>query len=370
MHQTLAAVLLAAGTLAAQTPTALLMDTTLDQLWTVDLNTGLATFLVQVTGVATAADLAWREDTRELWTVDLSGGAIGVIDQATGLFTARGATGLSGWQGIAWDPHTRKFYLANQDGNNHVFDPVSGLTTLLGASGFNLVTALAVDAAGTLIGIQFSAPGNLISISKTTGAGTIIAPTSTFNMQGMAHHPDGRLFAVNTSTDSLYLIDQFTGTTTLVGAHGVPATFFAKGFEITGTEAMNGGQGCRDGSGALRNMTVSGTVAINNFFLTGIEPGPTVLPAFFLIGLSASSLGAFPLPADLTPRGAPGCWLYSSSDAIVFTVTGGQVAFVVPNSPSYIGFVVVNQGLILDPNAGANALGIAMTNVQRIAVGP
>jgi hypothetical protein len=358
--------LFAAG-LAAQNPTALVIDTTLDQLWTVDLNTGLATFLVQTTA-GTAADLAWREDTKELWTVDLGTGAAGVIDMVTGAVTTRFATGFTGWQGMAWDPYTRKFYMANQDGNNYVLDPATGMTTLLGLSGFGLVTGLAVDAQGTLLGIQFSSPGNLIRIDKTTGAGTIIAPTTSFNMQGIAHHPDGRLFASNTSTDSLYLIDQVTGATTLVGSHGVPTAFFGKGFEILDTQALNGGHGCADGTGAMRAMTASGTIAVNNLFSSGIEQGPVVLPAFVLIGLSSTALGATPLPADLTPLGAPGCTVYSSSNVNLFALTGSQITFFVPPSPSYVGFMLFNQGLILDGSPGRNALGIATTNLQRIVV--
>jgi len=358
--------LLATG-LAAQNPTALVIDTTLDQLWTVDLNTGLATFLVQTTA-GTAADLAWREDTKELWTVDLGTGAAGVIDIGTGVVTTRFPTGFTGWQGMAWDPYTHKFYMANQDGNNYVLDPATGLTTLMGPAGFTLITALAVDAQGTLLGIQFNGTPSLVRIDKTTGAATAIATTSPANMQGMAHHPDGRLFAVNTTTHSLYQIDPVTGNTTLIGATGMPSSAFTKGFEILDTQALNGGHGCADGTGAMRAMTASGTIAVNNLFSSRIEQGPVVLPAFVLIGLSSTALGATPLPADLTPFGAPGCTLYSSSNVNLFALTGSQITFFVPPSPSYVGFMLFNQGLILDGSPGRNALGIATTNLQRIVV--
>jgi hypothetical protein len=365
----IAATLFAAG-LAAQGPTALVIDTTLRQLWTVDLNTGNCTFLIQTTGVGTAADLAFREDTNELWTVDLAGGNAGVIDLVTGAFTTRWPSlAAGGWQGMAWDPYTRKFYLANQNGNNYSLEPVSGTFTLLGASGFSLITALSVDAQGTLLGIQFNGTPSLVRIDKTTGVATAIATTSPANMQGMAHHPDGRLFAVNSTTRSLYTIDQVTGNTVLVGAlGGLASNAFTKGFEILGTQALNGGHGCPDGSGATRAMTASGTIAINNIFNCGIEQGPAVLPAFVLIGLSSTSIGALPLPVDLSNYGAPGCFVYSSADVNLFSLTGSTITFFAPNSPSYIGFMFFNQGMILDGNPGHNALGIATTGLQRIVV--
>jgi hypothetical protein len=301
--------------------------------------------------------------------VDLGGVGAGVIDLVTGAFTTRfPVVPTTGWQGMAWDPYTRKFFMANQDGNNYVLDPSTGLTTLLGPSGFSLLTALAVDAQGTLLGIQFSGTPSLVRIDKTTGIATAIAATSPANMQGMAHHPDGRLFAVNTTTDSLYVIDQVTGNTTLVGAFGLPTAAFTKGFEILDTQALNGGHGCADGTGAVRAMTASGTIAVNNLFSSGIEQGPVVLPAFVLIGLSSTALGATPLPADLTPLGAPGCTVYSSSNVNLFALTGSQITFFVPPSPSYVGFMLFNQGLILDGSPGRNALGIATTNLQRIVV--
>src|SRR5690606_40524247 len=103
-HPLLPAILvLSPAALPAQ---AYILDSTLDILFTVDLNTGLATQVASTfnNGLDTPADLAWRTDTREMWTIDLSGGELGTIDIATGTFTPVIQTGLSGWQSLAWDP--------------------------------------------------------------------------------------------------------------------------------------------------------------------------------------------------------------------------------------------------------------------------
>lgn len=365
-HSLLLAGLLA-GSLTAQLPQGLLIDTTLDQLFTVDLTTGAATFLVQVTGLSTAADLAWREDTRELWSVDLSGGAAGTIDLTTGAFTPIFATGQNGWQGMAWDPLTRRFYLANQSGSNFVLDPATGATTLLGPAGFSLLTGLAVDAHGTLWGIDFST-GRLVTIDKTTGAGTAVSTVSPANFQGIAFAPDGRLYGENTTTDALYLIDPVTGAATLLGTNGGGVTF-AKGMEILGTEFNNGGRGCPDGNNELRSIVGGGVPARNSTFTVTVEQGSTPVPCFVVLGLSNTTLGGvIPLPADLGSRGAPGCTLYSSADAVNFSVSGFPIPVRLGNNPAFVGALLFNQGLVLDISSNPNALGIVTTPMQRVVI--
>src|SRR5690606_29224006 len=160
MQRFLLTAALAAVPLCAQGPVAYLVDSNLDQLYTVDLATGNTTLIASTNnnGLGTPAGLAWREDTAELWTIDLAGGEVGTIDVTNGTFTPVFQTNLSGWQAIAWDDFTRTFHLANQNGQNYVLDPATGTTTLLGASGASLITCSDVDAAGDLFGINFFTP--------------------------------------------------------------------------------------------------------------------------------------------------------------------------------------------------------------------
>jgi len=89
---------------------------------------------------------------------------------------------------------------------------------------------------------------------------------------------------------------------------------------------------------------------------------------FLAIGFSNTMIGSFPLPFSLAPLGAPGCFVLTSADTTVFTLTGLPVTFGVPNDPGYIGLRLFNQGLIPDLNVGANPLGLVTTDLQVITI--
>ncbi|MBP8298791.1 MAG: hypothetical protein KA020_00390 [Planctomycetes bacterium] len=272
----LAGLLLAtASTLTAQASTGYLVDSNSDQLFTVDIATGAATFIASTfnNGLDTPADLSWRSATNELWTIDLAGGEVGTIDVLTGAFTPVYQTNLSGWQGMTWDETTQMFYLANQSGSNYSLDPVSGVTTLLGVAGFSLLTSLDTDAAGNLFGCDFTT-GALVSIDKVTGAGTLISTCQTTNIQGLGiDQATGVWYGCSTASSSLFSIDPLTGVSTLVGAHGAGITF-AKGFDLIDggggnfATKTNYGTGCNNsyasffesfGAFDLNNTTLSFT---------------------------------------------------------------------------------------------------------------
>lgn len=263
-----------AASLAAQSPTAYLVDSNLDQLFTVDLNTGAATFLAATlnNGLDTPADLTWRPSTSELWTIDLSGGEVGTIDRVTGTFAPLFQTNLSGWQGMAWDEGTQMFYLANQSGQLYTLDPATGVTAPLGGGGTGLITALAVDGNTDLYGINFST-GVVSRIDKASGLLTTVCTTIT-NLQGLGIDPTGVWYAANTSNASLYRIDPLTGTATLVGANG-SGVQFAKGFTIAaggGSYASKHtyGAGCYTGFGSFYE---SGPFDLSNTSLQLVPAG-------------------------------------------------------------------------------------------------
>ncbi len=209
----LASILLA----AASAQTGYVVDSDQDMLYSIDLATANVTPIGSTlnNGLATPAGLAWRTDLNELWTVDLAGGEVGPIDVTNGTFTPVLQTGLSGWQGFAWDASRSKFVLANQNDNNYELDPVTGVTTLLGNSGFGLITAMDFDPAGVLWGIDLG--GAVVSIDTTTGVGTQTATTTT-TIQGLAIDNAGIWYAVTTTNDSLYTIDPASGAATLISA--------------------------------------------------------------------------------------------------------------------------------------------------------
>ncbi|MBK8979198.1 MAG: hypothetical protein IPM29_25155 [Planctomycetes bacterium] len=359
--------LVAAAVLAsvASAQVAYLVDSDQDRLYTCDLNTGAVTFVASTlnNNLSTPAGLAWRDDTAELYTIDLAGGEVGTIDVANGTFTPVFQTSLSGWQGIAWDPAGQVFYLANQNDNTYVLDPATGTTTLLGNSGFGLITAMDIDASGTVWGIDFTT-GAIVRVDKVTGVGTQVATTIT-NIQGLAIDAAGRWFGINTTTDSLYSIDPVSGTATLIGQN--IGTQFVKGFEIADSAISNYGTACRDGNGDLRRMQVTGSSQIGTQLFIAMEQGSVQAGGALLFGYSSTQFGAFSLPLDLTPFGAPSCFLLNSADAPLGPiVTGIPLPLPVPNAPNLVGFVLYIQGVIADQSPNRNALGIALTDGARI----
>ena len=361
--------LLCSTSIALGQSAAYLVDTSADQLLQVDLATGLTTLVGSVLpGPGTCADLAWREDTRQMWTLDLGGIGLGTLDLATGAWTAVWpANPTTGWQGFAWDPTTQNFFASNQNDQLYRIDPTTGVFTLVGTTNTSyLITALTVDARGVLYGIDFST-GTIASIDKTTAATTPLVTAMT-NIQGFDITPEGIWYGVNTTTDSLYIIDPVNGGVTLVGSTGAAAQF-AKGFQVIDTAVSRGGSACADGNGSTRRMTWTGSSAVGNTVALDVEPGSAPALAVVFLGLSAETYGPLTLPFDMAPLGAPGCKLHTSSDiglGPVVAGTGGVPVFVPPATTP--GFQFFAQGVVLDGSATPNALGLAFTDFVRVVI--
>lgn len=361
--------LLLSSSLAAQTAYAI--DTNLDQLFTVDLATGAVTLVVSVAnnGLATAADLCWRDDTQELWTIDLSGGEAGPIDPFSGNFTPIWNTGVSGWQGMAWDHTAGLFYCHNQSHTLYTLDPATGVLSMVGApiATQPLITAIEVDAIGRLWGMDFSA-GAIVQLDKTTGQEILrITTPGLTQVQGMAIAGDGTWYAISTGTDSLYSVDPRTGASVLLGPN--TGTGFVKAFAITGSALQRGGEACADGAGQVRRMQWSGGSNIGNSVLHSCDAGVVPTLAFFAYGLSATQAGPFALPLDMGLIGAPGCKLLQSADVIAGPVqTGSQTVITIPANPGLVGITIWAQGLILDTSGNPNPAGLAFSDALKMTI--
>jgi hypothetical protein len=281
---------------AASAQTGYVVDSNLDQLYSIDLTTATVTLIGSTfnNALGTPAGLAWRSDVNQLWTIDLDGGEVGFIDVGNATFTSVYISGLNGWQGIAWDELSSRFILVNQNGSNYELDPVTGMTTLLGPSGFGLITASDFDPNGVLWGIDFG--GSIVMIDTVTGAATLTAST-TGSFQGLAIDDAGVWYGVNTTSDSLFIIDPVSGTATLVGP--MTGLQFSKGFEIptVGGPSGVGSNYCTanpnsTGQTGLISGTGSASVAANDltleasglplnafgYFITSLTQGNTPNP--------------------------------------------------------------------------------------------
>jgi len=270
---------------------------------------------------------------------------------------------------MAWDHTSKLFYLHNQSDVLYTLDPVTGALVTIGtmAPTTPLVTGLEVDAVGRLWGMDFSA-GAILQIDKATGLEIARIPTPGLTqVQGFGISAEGVWYAVSTGTDSLYVVDDVTGTSVLIGAN--TGTQFAKGFVVTGSAVQRGGQACADGAGTVRRMTWSGGSNLGNLVLHGCDAGAVPTVTFVAYGFSATQVGPFSLPLDMGMFGAPGCHLYQSLEAIGGPVpTGSQLAFVVPNNPGMVGISVYVQCPILDTSASPNAAGLAFSDALKFTI--
>lgn len=88
-------------------------------------------------------------------------------------------------------------------------------------------------------------------------------------------------------------------------------------------------------------------------------------------GISASRFGAFTLPLDLAPLGAPGCLLRTSidyTDAFTADAQGRlRAPLRLPNDADLVGRTFYQQAAVLDP--AANALALTLSDAAEVLVG-
>ena len=91
--------------------------------------------------------------------------------------------------------------------------------------------------------------------------------------------------------------------------------------------------------------------------------------ALLVTGLSESTWSGLPLPLNLLPAGAPGCWALASLDASNLGVATGGVAtisFPIPASGA-LGFRIFQQAVVVD--SASNSLGLVVSNAIEQFIG-
>lgn len=119
----------------------------------------------------------------------------------------------------------------NNLSNLYTINPATGAATLVGNTGFRLVSGIDFDSSGVLYGIGEVNPGGspplagalqLITIDRLTGVGTAVGnlgPTNAQTFQDISfRNSDGQLFAYGSG--ELYTINKSTGAATLKGPTG------------------------------------------------------------------------------------------------------------------------------------------------------
>ena len=117
----------------------------------------------------------------------------------------------------------------------------------------------------------------------------------------------------------------------------------------------------------LRNADVP---RIGQAFHLDIRGGTPSTFAFLAWGLNTFSWNGLPLPFEMTPFGAVGCYIYTSSDFVALHLLdaagAATVTTQIPASTSLSGVAFVNQVL---PYFPGNSLGFLATNMGRGVIG-
>jgi DNA-binding beta-propeller fold protein YncE len=190
-------------------------------LYELNLVTGALSRVAQI-GLSAPADIAYDPLLNVFYGVS---GSLLCSITPTGVMTSIGPTGLTGFafefvSGVAFDPGTRTLYGTNAS-NLLTFDLTSGAAATIGPIGFGNTMDLAFDA-GTSTLFGSVASGQLITINRTTGAGTLVGGFGAIvGIDGLAIDPGtGTLYATSGFTGSLYTVNKTTAALTMVGPLG------------------------------------------------------------------------------------------------------------------------------------------------------
>ncbi len=118
-------------------------------------------------------------------------------------------------------------------------------------------------------------------------------------------------------------------------------------------------------------LTASGSPDAGSSYTLDLLNARASVPALVSIGFSGVTWGGAPLPLDLAPLQAPGCFIFNSIDQqIALTTSGGGTASTtlsIPSGSSLVGMTAYHQVLAIDPLA--NVLGLTTSNSLEVVFG-
>ena len=159
------------------------------QLLTIDTNTGDVT-AAPLLPVDTISALAFDPSRNQFYAHDINDDRLYTIDPETGFasFVAN-LFDFDGISSLTYDPDLDTLFATEIFSDQLLsIDPDTGAVTVVGQTGFFSIESLALDpVSGKLFGID-NAADQLVSIDKLTAQTTAIAPVST-NIQGLTFIP-------------------------------------------------------------------------------------------------------------------------------------------------------------------------------------
>tara|TARA_R110002096_G_scaffold21495_4_gene69837 strand:- start:31 stop:1206 length:1176 start_codon:yes stop_codon:yes gene_type:complete len=314
------------------------------------IGTPLTTFTSATCSPAlpTPNDITYDPATQTLWLVENGGGGTVLQMDLQG-------NCLGGWSlsqslvnavGICVDRQTGTLFIShtggvvqydmagNQLSGGFSFMPASGSAILSGITHVPATDRFLITQSGGSSIYEVDRGGSLISTTQLSGIG---------NTQGLHYNP---------LAQELTIIDNSL------------STAFVFSLPFCSGSLTQQGVGCADGSGLTVWLGASGCADIGNTVLLESFSGPNALPMLFAGGVSNSVASGVALPFDLGPLGAPSCWLYTSSEAVIASPQVGNKAtlpFPIPNNQALAGATVFLQAVTFDITL-ASPLQIATSN--------
>jgi hypothetical protein len=139
-----------------------------------------------------------------------------------------------------------------------------GPTGIIGDLGFPGVPSLAIKSTGEMFATDIGNSSGLWRVDAATGAGTFVALTGLFAVDAIAFDGNDVLYAMD-SNNNLYIVDETTGATTLVGP--TAAGNCCRGIEFDPTTGIlwggEGGPGGNDGIHTINTTTGAATLVGN-----------------------------------------------------------------------------------------------------------
>ncbi len=193
-------------------------------------NPDTATVIASVNGIQPFGGTFDASHTDFMYIIDNSDGNIKKINITTGTITTVGPAGLQSGDtptGLTCDKTTGILYASSASGSDsriYTIDPVTGASTIIGATGIPALIDITVDGSGQMYGYDITGD-NAYAIDKITGVSTLIGSIG-FNanyVQGMCWDPftdNIYLTAFNFTSGcaELRIMDRTTGNTMLAGA--------------------------------------------------------------------------------------------------------------------------------------------------------
>lgn len=217
------AMVLAAGSSVAMGQGRMIAIDSARVLYEIDRTTGAKTQIGVASGGATTGGLAYDAASQTLYLTSTSLDSLFTLDLDTFEATLVGAYGDTSvvMHGLEWNSSNNTLY-GGSNGNIYTIDTDTGLATLLFNTGTTSFANLVHDSLNDVMYMTSSNTDSFYSLDLDFFFANLIGPlTGPTNPNGLAYVPeDDAIYLVDNSTDILYTIDRTTGAATAIGSTG------------------------------------------------------------------------------------------------------------------------------------------------------